>query len=419
MLDYIIYFITVCTLQLIFLYGFKKLTNTSGEINWKYIFLVPLFSGIITIECYYGLSAINTLTSLGLYYILFYLVFRKKLKVTFFYGSCLWIIAIFSDLLMMLTASIVTWSSSFLQERLFFAFFNQLIIILIIRNKKVQKFLKTLQDKLTNIKFPYLHILLIIIVISSLGFSLFYTIQNQVINSLCISLLGVSVILLIIFYINKEYVNAAIKETNKLLIKNNEFYTNVVNDYRIMKHNIIHQLTGIKSTSNKEAKKLIDDLISQYNEKLQSVNNIKNMPIGINGIVYEKIYNFNQKELHLEIDNSIESNVFENLTPRNYNLLCEALGVLLDNALQASEKTNEKILMIDMKEIDSSYNIKIINTFNDYLEIEKIGTMKYTTKNTGNGIGLFSLIGRKKLKIKTSIINDLFLNEIIIEKKSK
>ena len=135
-------------------------------------------------------------------------------------------------------------------------------------------------------------------------------------------------------------------------------------------------------------------------------------------ILYKKkIYGFENNELSIGIDNNINSNVYDELTPKSYNLLCEALGILLDNALEATEKTKEKILMIDMKETEESYHIKIINTFQTVLDIDALGTLKYTTKKTGHGIGLFSLIGRKKLKIKTSIINDLFFNEIIIEKK--
>ena len=58
-----------------------------------------------------------------------------------------------------------------------------------------------------------------------------------------------------------------------------------------------------------------------------------------------------------------------------------------------------------------------MNSFEGNLDLEQIGELKYTTKNTGHGLGLYSLIGLKKLNIKTSIKNNIFINEIKILKK--
>lgn len=421
-LNNIICFFSTCIAEFVCVYCFNLLSNKKEKKHWIYLIFIPLFSFISTLEFHYGLETINTISSLIAYFVLYFLIFRKNAEETFFYGMSIYIIALMIDIFTMFRTSITSKIFSSLDITVLRAIDTitmLIILILILRIKKLNNFLKSLYNKLKNIKFPYLRILLLLTTILSLSFTILYIMTGKNIGDIQVYLyiLTISVLILVIVYINKEYTNYTLKETNEYFIKNNEFYINVVNDYRILKHNIIHQLNSVKTVANKKTITLIDDLINQYNENESDVHNIKKMPVGISGIVYEKIYLFNNKEIKLGIDNSIESNVFNSLTPRSYNLLCEALGILVDNALQATAKTKEKILMIEMKENELNYQIKIINTFQDLLDLEKLGTIKYTTKNSGHGIGLFSLIGRRKLKLKTSIINDLFLNEITIEKK--
>lgn len=419
MLECVVYFVTVCLLELTLIYGFKRLTQHTRKVHKKYYLLIILFSGILTIEYYYKMSTLNSLTSMLCYLVLYYLLYRRSVKETVFYGTAIWIIGIIIDIIAMFGSRLFQ-SYPLYMVRGVYTIIMEITFILIFHMKWLQKGIKKIYDKMNRSKFPYQELILIIVVLFSLGYTLYYLMIEKNIEETATSFcfLIVSVIILIFVYINREYNLYALKETNDFLIKDNEFYLNLLNDYRSLKHNIIHQLSGVKSVANKRASKLIEALIEEYNENTKNVQNIETMPVGINGIVYEKIYSFNNKELKVEVNNKITSNVFEGLTPRSYNLLCEALGILLDNALQATEKTKEKIVMIDMQETDLVYQIKVINTFQDELDIERVGTIQYTTKETGNGIGLFSLIGRKKLRIKTTIINDLFLNEIVIEKKA-
>lgn len=422
MLNNTICFLSTFTMELAVLLAFKLLTNHKEKIYWKYITLTILFSGICTLEYKYNLDTLNTITSMMSYFILYYLVFRKSIKETIYYGTAIFIIGTLIDIFTMFRSGIlevIEWNIDLVIIRGIDTFIMEILLIGISSIKKVQDCAQALYKKIKKSKIPYLRFLLIMTFLLSLSLTFFYIIRNNIMTDIPMSLylLIVSSVAFVALYINREYNFYSLKETNENIIKSNEFYLDVVTDYRILKHNIIAQLNGVKSVANKESRKLIDDLIEQYNNSTHNVQDIKKMPVGINGLVYEKIYTFNNKEVRIGIDNKIESKVFDNLTPRTYNLLCEALGILLDNALQATEKAKEKILMIDMREDEASYQIKIINTFEEFLEIEKLGTLKYSTKTTGHGLGLFSLIGKNKLKLKTSVINDLFLSEIIIDKK--
>ena len=100
------------------------------------------------------------------------------------------------------------------------------------------------------------------------------------------------------------------------------------------------------------------------------------------------------------------------------NLLCEALGVLIDNALEASCVSNDKIIYLQFLETNDNINIKIINSFSGVLDLERLGTINYSSKSKGHGLGLYSIFGRSKIKVKTNIKNNLFCNEIIVKKKN-
>lgn len=423
MLDYTMYYFIVTIFQLSLLYGFKKLSNHKDVIYKKFFVLPFLFSIIFTLEFYYNLSSLNALTSFICYYITFYAVFRRNLKDTIFYGTVVWIIAAGLDVISMYKSEFLnyeTWNINQIIIRAIDSVILSIVLVFLYKIKKLNNFIEKLYLKLGS-NFPYVKLILLLIIIFSLCLTLLFTVQNVSLEKInkYIYILSGSVIMLIYLYLNKEYENAALKETKLNLIQNNEFYINTVNDYKILKHNIIHQLNGIKSVANKEAQELITDLIEQYNSNFINVQELTTMPTGINGIIYEKMYSYQNKNLKLGIENKITSNIFDNLTARSYNLLCESLGILLDNALEATSDSKEKIIMIDMKETSKSYNVKIINTFSDVLDFDRLGTIKYTTKKSGNGIGLFSILGRKKLKVKTSIINNLFQNEIIINKIPK
>lgn len=412
------YYFLSCIIQIVHIIAFKIISNHKEKIYWKYTPLVLITSFFTTLVNYINMNLVNSILSIIYIFTLYYLIFRKSLKQTIYYGFVIWITGMILDILLMFKNTLWLTNLSNTIIRTIDTFIMAILIFSIVNLKVLKKSLNKLYEKIQKLNFSYFKLIFIVIIIILLTHILLKnTIQHSLDNEF--ALFAIVVIALIYLYINNEYTIFSIRQTNKHLIKDNEFYLGIINEYRILKHNIIHQLNGVKSVSNKEATELIDDLIKKYNKKFQTTSNINKMPLGINGVTYEKIYNFNNPKIKLGIENKIETNIFDNLTPRSYNLLCEALGILLDNALEATSKSKEKIVMIDMDETEFVYSVKIINTFSTDLDIEKLGTINYSTKDTGNGIGLFSLFGRKKLKIKTSIINNLFQNEILIEKKQK
>lgn len=416
------YYVASVIILVTMIYGYQKLSDTKAK-NWKYCILIPFFAVIMTIENHYNLYALQTITSLIFYFVLDYNIFKRSIKRTLYYVIGLWLLGMIIDLGTMYRSNLIGEMINEFDNTLIRAIDSvimAMVVIVIIQIPQFKKILQKFFNKINKNDFPYFQIILLVLVELSLSYTIYHVMINSekgiLINWLTI--LMVSVILLICVYVVREYENYSLKETNDNLIKSNEFYIKIVEEYEIYKHNINHKLNGVKSVANKEAVKLIEDIMENEKKEKKYYNyKMKNLPIGIARIIYEKIFECKEPKLNLGVDNLIETKVFEELSPRNYNLLCESIGILMENALEAAIKTKDKIIMIDMRENEKSYQITIINTFTEVLDIEKIGSKKYTTKKTGHGIGLFS-IGKKKIKVKTSIINDLFVNEIIVLKKS-
>lgn len=219
--------------------------------------------------------------------------------------------------------------------------------------------------------------------------------------------------ILFAFVIKSKYNEESLKSTNEKLINYNDKYGKFLDEYKIYKHNIKHKLSAIKSYGNKKVNSLIDDLLEEETTFSVKNNNLYNVPNGIKGIVAEKLYNANFNVL---IDNKIRKDPFKDLSPKAFNSISESIGIALDNAIEASSETDNPIITMDLKENKENIYIKIGNNFCNHIDIDKLGTKYYSTKNRGSGLGLFSIMRNRLVKEKINIINDFYYIELQIKK---
>lgn len=206
----------------------------------------------------------------------------------------------------------------------------------------------------------------------------------------------------------------------------NKTLVGMVDGVRTLKHdygNIIQSLNGYIVT--KEYDKLeehVNSLLKECNavDDLSMINpEIFNNP-AIYGIVGSKYFLADKKNIpfHIKVSTDVASICFSK--PK----LSRILGILLDNAIEASQKSKKPSIFLkiyydkrkcaDMIQIANSYDTKInINL----VDIFKKG---YSTKEIKSGIGLWEV---KKLidntsnsQIYASIENNKFIQTILIEK---
>ena len=401
-------------------YVYCKLSNWSFKINIKVLLLFLFVVFLFSIIKYFDYNFISSFVFFLCYPFLFYAIHHESLKKLFFSLIVVWFYGMCLDLFAMVIISIIIflfdidfnfpWLSEIMTVFVF------LCMIFIGNSNRIKKVTNALLNFLNKIQFPDFLLTVFILFIFLVGFTLFANIEHLSISLVLMFLIVLIIMNLSFLILYKISSIENIKFINTLK-ENNKFYMKVNNENRIFRHNLLANLLSIKSVSNKKSRLLIDDLIRDFNSNIDFSNHIKDIPYGINGVLYQKIYKY-LNDIDIKIDNQIKYDIFEVLTPRRYNVLIEKLIISLDNALEASIKSIEKILIIDLYEECDDIVIEIKNTFLANINLELLGTINYSTKKVKSGLGLFSSFRNKEVDVKVRIINNLFVSKLIA-KKSK
>ena len=206
----------------------------------------------------------------------------------------------------------------------------------------------------------------------------------------------------------------------------NTTLSNLVDSLRVVKHdynNILQTINGYIVT--KEYKGLEEHFKELYKESnsiatTESVNpSVINQP-AVYAIVGSKYNTAMTKNIKFDVD--VETNIKE--INFNFTDLSRILGILLDNAIEATEQTDTKEMSISF-----SYNkkkqadmIEIKNHIkaNSKIDLNKIFDKGESSKKVKSGLGLWevkNIISKKQnSQIYANIENNTFSQTIVIEK---
>lgn len=233
-----------------------------------------------------------------------------------------------------------------------------------------------------------------------------------------ISLVSLLAYAFISFYSMVKSVNLSITkrelEQAELHNKTLELLYNNVSAFRHDFSNIITALGGYINSQN------MDGLKNYYDKILDEChinNNLSALNPGIinNPAVYNILANKYYKADELDI--KINLQVFINLNDLKMDVydFCRILGILLDNAIEAASKCEEKIINIDIRDIKQNkcQLITIENTYSDKnIDLSKLSEKGYTSKTEdkgSHGIGLWQV--SKMVKKHSNIILDTSKDE--------
>ena len=79
----------------------------------------------------------------------------------------------------------------------------------------------------------------------------------------------------------------------------------------------------------------------------------------------------------------------ENTNNKNYTKFCQLIGIFLDNAIESSSHTKDKLLVFDTYLEDKNLVICIENSINSKINIEEINKKYFSTKGENRGLGLY------------------------------
>lgn len=217
-------------------------------------------------------------------------------------------------------------------------------------------------------------------------------------NTLLISIFGMLVFLTILFSLVKQKIdNNKITEKYDSLIEFMNSYEEKIDELRIQSHENKNQLLNIKSKiiDKDKNKNIIEYIDSILNEKVQldkgKYSKLKYLPSnGFKGMFYYKISKAEELGIKISINISagIKKSVLHNMNAEDYKQLCRIIGVYLDNAIEASAISNEKLLGIEIYLNNNDVEIIVSNSYLGEVDIKNVNEKGYSTKGKSHGYGL-------------------------------
>lgn len=251
--------------------------------------------------------------------------------------------------------------------------------------------------------------------------------SNDVMLELC-TLLGIFTLLVIILI--KYILSEKQTQSNQKALDDLKMYTNnlekIYDDMRVFKHDYINILSTLSYYIEEEN---IDELkeyfseniiplssqIQNNNHKIGLLKNIKDEDI--KGLVAVKLIQAQEKGIDVFVDIT-EDVSFSDLDKLN---LCKILGILIDNAIEAAEKTTEKKFEFAIITEENLITLIIRNSIGEQkINLQKIFKKGYSSKGENRGLGLYIvkniLEEEDKISLDTQAKNSIFTQKITFKK---
>ncbi len=403
-----LYYVTELYVLFSILYCYSKISGNELNIK-KSIYVIIIFSFFMVVNNIYNLDSFKFLMSFCIMSMSNYLCFKNNIKDTLF-NTVIYILIttifefVFAPIFLSSFSNIEMLNNNGTVLKIVYTIFIFTISNVFFSFKRVIKLfdiLKTVVKKAFSIE---ILLILIMIIFNLLEYVYVSKINNlPFLFSVIISI--IYVISTFIIIVNNRRNIEKLKLKNIVLEKSYKSYTKSLEEFRELKHNLKNKLFGIKSYLPQEEQKMLNEIIISYNKQCDWINNIENLPQGIEGIIYLKKFEAENKNISLIIN--YESKL--KIKDKDYLDLCDVLGILLDNAIEATHG-RKKVILLDAYDKDNVLIIKITNKFSNYVYLNKIFERNYSTKKIKSGIGLNYVknLNNKHIKVNIKIINNLF-----------
>lgn len=276
-------------------------------------------------------------------------------------------------------------------------------------------------------------ILIGLLTLTSLAIFFYNLIHEFEINNNIIGYLVVIITLIVILFSMFKQ-----KMDNDLIVKKYDDLLNIMKNYesdieeqRTIIHETENELMTIESKiKDKEDEKIIIKYIDSILEDKVTVSMVKYSKFkylpsnGLKGFFYYKFIEAEKNDLKVSVNISekIENSFLGKIETKDFKDLARIIGVYLDNAIEASSKSTDKKLGIEIYLINNVVKIIISNTYENSIETEKIGKVRYSTKgkNRGHGLLLVNRILNNNTMFETETkINENLYTQILKIKKKK
>lgn len=383
----------------------------------------------------YTTGTIKTIITCLLYSSLFFCIFNIKLSKSVFTSIVYVILLVIPDLLILSTAIYILGIS---KEYYYSDFASSLLgnisvcLCLVIITYVLKKPLKKLinYNLSTNKKIIVMSsITLVMLAIFFYNLIKTFEFNNNIITYLVI----IVMLICILLYLFKQKIeNEKISKKYDELLDVMKSYESDIEEQRTLRHETKNEFATIKcKLQDKEDNKTIIEYIGSVigeKEKAGSTkySKFKYLPSnGLKGFFYYKFIEAEKKGINVSINISkqIENSFLKDIETKDFKDLARIIGVYLDNAIEASSTSEDKKLGIEMYLIKEKIEIIITNTFNNEINLDKIGKESFSTKGKHRGHGLLLvnkiLSENNMFEAKNEIRGNIYIQSLKIKDNKK
>ena len=383
----------------------------------------------------YTTGTIKTIITCLLCSSLFFSIFKIKLSKSVFTSIVYVILLVIPDLLILSTAIyILGISKEYYYSVIASGLIGNLSVLLImilltyIIRKPLRKLMKYKLSE--NKKIVVISVLAIIFTaIFFYKFATGYKMNQDVIIYL-IAMFAFIVILFTLFRQRMDNEKVSKKYDELLDVMKN--YESDIEEQRTLRHETKNEFATIKcklqdKEDNKTIIEYIDSVIGEKGKASSTkYSKFKYLPSnGLKGFFYYKFIEAEKKGINVSINISkqIENSFLKDIDTKDFKDLARIVGVYLDNAIEASSTSEDKKLGIEMYLIKEKIELIITNTFNNEINLDKIGKESFSTKGKHRGHGLLLvnkiLNENNMFEAKNEIRGNIYIQSLKIKDNKK
>lgn len=398
----------------------------------RWILFFPFLTILILISGIYIPNQLRLIYFLTVLILACFLILGYRDKTCVIYGVMVIIISAISELITLLFFILMKFNT---QELVNNDVLNMKVTILVsICSIIIVKlpFIKLYLKKIINyffkskkaLNYLYICLTLLYLLILKNGWELLLK-NNFYINFMLL----VGIITLMTFTVLEDIKQKELLKVNKQTQEYLEKYEKIITEQGKTTHEFRNQLMVIKGYAEINSPKLLEYLETVVKDTLNTkstylISQLNNFPSGgIKGLIYYKLSSMENKNIKYELYTNKNVKKYINKIPEeDMYLITKVLGVLLDNAIEASSKSKDKKIFISLTCDKGIICFEISNTFIGKIEINKLGT-GYSTKGKGRGYGikLINDITEKKdiFDFKIEVEDKLFKSIFKIDTRKK
>ncbi len=424
-MTYIMNFVGACFTNLFFIYCLKNITRNGSKtlvIRDFYICIIlSLISTFVIVMIPFYMTRI--LINISLFILFSYFFYTKDLKTSIITTILIQLIIILSEVIYAIICTVIfkfDVTSSVPYINLVNNIGTTMVSLLLWKTSYPRKIYNFIVNSIQSFKQREIIIatflMLMVAIISTMAV---YMNWNYIV------VLSINTFLIFVFvFISIKFANAQ----NKYNEINNKYETSItslreyegmIDKYRIYNHenkNELQTLRNLISKKNTKALKYIDSILDNKikdNEKI--MHKTSKIPEGgLRATIYAKLCMMDELGIKYSLDIAKDIRTVDLINMKEDIVLniCKILGVFLDNAIEAVKDLKTKHIGIEIYLMDGDLCVDITNNYEGKLDMNKIGSSKYTTKGGNHGYGL-SLVNQI-----ISDYPDVFENEKSITKNT-